>query len=188
MASTSTTNSYVIHPMLLQVLSTFAIGNPKFNSPKPAEELARATKRAQRYAELLERMIGSGSAYATIGRSPTYLTAPHEPLGHLAWRGLLPNTLPLGQVRAATTVAQRRVFADPSNFAAGGLLTIGFARHQATLGENYSNPGSMCFADESLIALGLPASRGYWREPALPRTMRRAYAGQGFRKDYFVPY
>lgn len=181
-------NSYVIHPMLVQILATLAAGKPSFNNLRPAEELARAVKREQRYAEHLERMIAPDGSYAAIGRSLTYRTAVHQPLGHLAWRGQLPDTLPPGQVRAATMAAQRRVFADPSNFNADGFLTIGFARHQPTLGDIYSNAGSMYIASESLIALGLPADHSYWTAPPQPWTMRRAFAGQDFRKDYAVNY
>ena len=181
-------NSYVIHPMLVQILATLAAGKPAFNSLNPAEELERAVKREQRYAEHLERLIGPDGAYAAMGRSLTYRTAVHQPLGHLAWRGQLPDTLPPGQVRAATMASQRRVFADPSNFNAEGFLTIGFARHQPTLGDIYSNAGSMYIASESLIALGLPATDAYWTSPPLPWTMRRAFAGQDFRKDYYVSY
>ncbi len=181
-------NSYVMHPMLVQILTTLAAGKASFNSLKPDEELQRAIKREQRFAEHLERMIGPDGSYAAIGRSLTYRTAVHQPLGHLAWRGLLPATLPLGQVRAATMASQRLVFADPSNFNVDGFLTIGFARHQPTLGDIYSNAGSMYIASESLIALGLPASDPYWTDPPQPWTMRRAYSGADFRKDYYVSY
>ena len=181
-------NSYVIHPMLVQILQTLAAGKPEFNNLKPAEELALAIKRAQRYAEHLERMIGPDGAYAAAGRSLTYRTAVHQPLGHLAWQGLLPPTLPPGQVRAATMAAQRRVFADPSNFNAEGYLTIGFARHQPGLGDIYSNAGSMYIASESLLALGLAPDHRYWTDAAQPWTMRRAFSGQDFRKDYYVNY
>jgi hypothetical protein len=181
-------NSYVMHPMLVQILATMAAGEPRFNNLNAAEELARAIRREQRYAEHLERMIAPDGSYAAIGRSLTYRTAVHQPLGHLAWKGLLPDTLPAGQVRAATMAAQRRVFGDPSNFNADGFLTIGFARHQPGLGDVYSNAGSMYIASESLIALGLPATAPFWTAPPLPWTMRRAFAGEDFRKDYYVSY
>ncbi|MET1754177.1 DUF2264 domain-containing protein [Novosphingobium sp. RD2P27] len=181
-------NSYVIHPMLVQILEVMAAGKPAFSGLKPAEELARALKREQRYCEHLERLIGPDGAYAAIGRSLTYRTAVHQPLGHLAWREKLPDSLPLGQVRAATMAAQRRIFADPSNFDEDGFLTIGFARHQPTLGDVYSNAGSMYIASESLLALGLPAAHRYWTDPGLPWTMRLAYSRQDFPKDYPVAY
>lgn len=181
-------NSYVIHPMLTQILEVLVATNASFNSLKAQELLPLQYKRMQRYAEELERMIGPDGAYAAIGRSLTYRTAAHQPLGLLAWRKKLPTKLPEGQVRAATMAAQRRVFGDPSNFDANSFLTIGFTRHQPTLGDIYSNAGSMYIASESLIALGLPANDSYWTAAPQPWTMRLAYSGQAFPKDYYVDY
>lgn len=181
-------NSYVIHPMLVMVLETLTRSNPVFNNLKPKEELERALKRMQRFGEHLERMIGPDGAYAAIGRSLTYRTAAHQVLGMLAWRGWLPESLSPGRVRAATVAAQRRVFADPSNFDERGFLTIGFTRAQPSLGDWYSNAGSMYIASESLVALGLPASAPYWTLPGEPWTMRLAYSGRDFPKDYPVSY
>ena len=181
-------NSYVIHPMLTQILEVLVATNASFNSLKPQERLPLQYKRMQRYGEELERMVGPDGAYAAIGRSLTYRTAAHQPLGLLAWRKKLSAKLPEGQARAATAAAQRRVFADPSNFDADGFLTIGFTRHQPSLGDWYSNAGSMYIASESLIALGLPANDSYWTAPALPWTLRLAYSGQDFPKDYYVDY
>ena len=181
-------NSYVIHPMLTQILEVLVATEASFNSLRPKELLPVQYKRMQRYGLELERMIGPDGAYAAIGRSLTYRTAVHQPLGLLAWRKKLPEKLPEGQARAATVAAQRRVFADASNFDAAGFLTIGFTRHQPSLGDPYSNAGSMYIASESLIALGLPADDKYWTAPALPWTMRLAYSGQDFPKDYYVDY
>lgn len=181
-------NSFVIQPMLVQILEVLVRCDARFNNLKPAEELAIALRRMQRYAGHLERMIGPDGAFAAIGRSLTYRTAAHQPLGYLAWRERLPQTLQPARVRAATAAAQRRVFADPSNFDDRGFLTIGFARHQPTLGDVYSNAGSMYIASESLIALGLPADNDFWTAPPSDWTMRQAFAGNDFQKDYAVDY
>jgi hypothetical protein len=181
-------NSYVIHPMLVEILEVLVATEAKFNNLKAPELLAQAYKRMQRYGEHLERMIGPDGTYAPIGRSLTYRTAAFQPLGLLAWRKKLPETLPEGQVRAATMAAQRAIFANPSNFNKQGYLTIGFAGHQPTLGDIYSNAGSMYIAASSLIALGLPATDSYWTSPPLPWTTKKAFGGQPFRKDYYVDY
>ena len=181
-------NSYVIHPMLVMVLETLTRGSPAFNNLQPKVELERALKRMQRFGEHLERMIGPDGAYAAIGRSLTYRTAAHQVLGVLAWRDWLPKGLAPAKVRAATVAAQRRVFADPSNFDSRGFLTIGFTRAQPSLGDWYSNAGSMYIASESLVALGLPANAPYWTLPGEPWTMRLAYSGRDFPKDYPVKY
>lgn len=179
-------NSYVIHPMLTQIWDVLVRCNARFNALDPKERLAIQIQRMQRFGETLERMIGPDGAFPPVRRSLTYRTAVHQPLAYLAWRKLLHAKLPEGQVRAATMATQRRIFADPSNFEADGFLTIGFARHQPSLGDVYSNAGSMYITSESLLPLGLPASDSYWTVPAQPWTMRKAYEGQDFPKDYYI--
>ncbi|NIJ20319.1 hypothetical protein FHS95_002011 [Sphingomonas naasensis] len=181
-------NSYVIQPMLIEILEVLVATGAKFNKLNAPELLEQATKRMQRFGEHLERLIGPDGSYAPIGRSLTYRTAVFQPLGLLAWRKKLPASLPEGQVRAATLAAQRAIFRNPSNFNAKGYLTIGFAGHQPSLGDIYSNAGSMYIAAESLIALGLPATDSYWTAPAQSWTTRKAFAGEHFPKDYYVDY
>jgi len=180
--------SYVIHPMLVEILEVLVATGAKFNSLPVKELLDQAYRRMQRFGENLERMIGPDGGYPAIGRSLTYRTAVFQPLGLLAWRKRLPKTLPEGQVRAATLAAQRAVFRFPGNFDAKGYLTIGFTGHQPALADWYSNAGSMYLAAESLIALGLPADDSFWSTPALPWTAKRAFAGEAFSKDYYVEY
>lgn len=179
-------NSYVIHPMLTQILDVLARTGARFNALDIKERLAIQIKRMQRFGEALERMIGPDGAFPPIGRSLTYRTAVHQPLAYLAWRKLLNERLPEGQVRAATMATQRKIFADPGNFTSDGFLTIGFARHQPSLGDVYSNAGSMYITSESLLALGLPESDNYWSAQSQPWTMRKAYGGQEFAKDYYI--
>lgn len=177
--------SYVIHPMLVEILEVLFA---KTNSPNIAALLDQAGKRMQRHGEQLERLIASDGSYAPIGRSLTYRTAVFQPLGLLAWRKRLPQSLPEGQVRAATLAAQRAIFRFPSNFDENGFLTLGFTGHQPKLADFYSNAGSMYIAAESLIALGLPTNDSYWTSPALPWTAKKAFDGQEFPKDYYVQY
>lgn len=180
--------SYVIHPMLVEILETLVATNASFNALVPAELLEQAYKRMQRYGEHLERMIGSDGGYPPIGRSLTYRTAVFQPLGLLAWRKRLPDSLPEGQVRAATLAAQRAIFRHQSNFDANGYLTLGFTGHQPKLADWYSNAGSMYIAAQSLLALGLAPGDSYWTTPALPWTAKKAFAGSDFPKDYHVDY
>jgi hypothetical protein len=180
--------SYVIHPMLVEILEVLLATKAKFNSLNAEVLLDQAYKRMQRHGEHLERLIGPDGSYAPIGRSLTYRTAAFQPLALLAWRKRLPPSLPEGQVRAATLAAQRAVFRYPSNFDDKGFLTLGFTGHQPKLADWYSNGGSMYIASESLIALGLPASDSYWTSAALPWTSKKAFSGQEFPKDYYVDY
>ena len=181
-------NSYVIYPMMVEILEVLERIKPTFNNLKPAEEKAKWLKRMQRYSEHLERMVSPEGTYPPIGRSMTYRTAAFQPLGLLAWRKALPESLSEGSVRAAMTATQKRIFDNPTNFGADGFLTIGFAGHQPELGDWYSNNGSMYIVSESFLALGLPATDSYWTSPSLPWTAKKAFANDKFRKDYYVDY
>jgi hypothetical protein len=181
-------NSYVIYPMLFEVLEVVARFKGPFWNGKPQDLLKQALMRMQRHAEHLERFISPEGTYPPIGRSITYRTAAFQPLALLAWRKQLPASLPEGQVRAALRAVHKAVWTAPSNFTPDGFLTIGFAGHQPELGDWYSNNGSMYIASESLLALGLPATDSYWTAPAADWTQKKAFAGQRFPKDYHVGY
>jgi hypothetical protein len=136
----------------------------------------------------LERFISPTGTYPPIGRSLTYRTAAFQPLALLAWRKALPTNLPEGQVRAAMSAVHQMIFSAPTNFTQEGFLTIGFAGHQPTLGDRYSNNGSMYITSESFLALGLPADDSYWTAPAADWTQKKAFSSQPFPKDYAVDY
>ncbi|WP_323144533.1 DUF2264 domain-containing protein [Massilia phyllosphaerae] len=181
-------SAFVMQPMLLEILEVLEQHKAPFWNGKPAELRAQALKRMQRYAEHLERFISPTGSYPPIGRSLTYRTAAFQPLALLAWRKQLPASLPEGQVRAALQAVHRAVWSDPSNFTKDGYLTIGFVGHQPTLGDWYSNNGSMYIASDSFLALGLPATDSYWTSAAQDWTQKKAFAGQPFKKDYPVDY
>jgi len=181
-------NSFVMYPMLVEVLEVMVRFKGPFWNAKPADLLAQALKRMQRYAEHLERFISPQGTFPPIGRSLTYRTAAFQPLALLAWRKQLPASLPEGQVRAAMQSVHEAIWHAPGNFTKDGFLTIGFVGHQPELGDWYSNNGSMYIASASFLALGLPENDTYWTSPALDWTQKKAFAGAKFRKDYPVAY
>ena len=181
-------NSYVMYPMLVEILEVLEKFKGPFWNGKPEELRAQAMKRMQRYGEHLERFISPEGTYPPIGRSLTYRTAAFQPLALLALRKELPASLPEGQVRAAMRAVHERVWANPTNFTKGGFLTIGFVGHAPELGDWYSNNGSMYIASESFLPLGLPATDSYWTAPAQDWTQKKAFSGAKFPKDYHVSY
>jgi hypothetical protein len=181
-------NSFVMYPMLVEILEVLDQHNGAFWNGKPADLHAQALKRMQRYGEHLERFISPQGTFPPIGRSLTYRTAAFQPLALLAWRKQLPASLPEGQVRAALQAVHKAIWTEPSNFTKDGFLTIGFAGHQPELGDWYSNNGSMYIASEGFLALGLPATDSYWTAPAQDWTQKKAFAGHKFPKDYAVNY
>ena len=181
-------NSYVIHPMLLDILQVMAEHRLGFWQGKVDNLYQTQLKRSQRMAEHLERLISPSGTYPPIGRSLTYRTAAFQPLAQLALTGQLPKSLSPGRVRSALRAVHEAIFRHPSNFTEAGFLTIGFAGANPALGDWYSNNGSMYITSNSFLALGLPASDDFWRAPAEAWTQKRAFSGEAFRKDYAVKY
>lgn len=184
-------NSYVIQPMLVEILETVVkAGVPLSQGDKTSVQALRdqALLRMQRFGDHLERLIGPDGAYPPIGRSLTYRSAAFQPLSLMAWRKQLPEKLSEGQIRAALTAVHRRIFANPTNFNAEGFLTLGFAGHQPEISDSYSNNGSMYVVSESFLALGLPADDSFWTVPPASWTAKKAFANERFAKDYAVSY
>ena len=180
--------SYVMHPMLCEILEVLEKHKGSFWNDKPDEMRALAFKRMQRFSEHLERFVSPEGTFPMFGRSLTYRTAAFQPLALLALRKQLPAKLPEGQVRSAMRAVHERIFSAPSNFTRGGFLTIGFVGAQPELGDWYSNNGSMYITSASFLPLGLPATDSYWTSLARDWTQKKAFAGAKFPKDYHVDY
>ena len=180
--------SYVMHPMLCEILEVLEKHKGPFWNGKPDEMRALAFKRMQRFSEHLERFVSPEGTFPMFGRSLTYRTAAFQPLALLALRKQLPAKLPEGQVRSAMRAVHERIFSAPSNFTKGGFLTIGFVGAQPELGDWYSNNGSMYITSASFLPLGLPATDSYWTAAAQDWTQKKAFAGARFSKDYHVDY
>jgi len=180
--------SYVMHPMLCEILEVLEKYKGSFWNGKPDEMRALAFKRMQRFSEHLERFVSPEGTFPMFGRSLTYRTAAFQPLALLALRKQLPAKLPEGQVRSAMRAVHERIFSAPSNFTKGGFLTIGFVGAQPELGDWYSNNGSMYITSASFLPLGLPATDSYWTAPTQDWTQKKAFAGARFSKDYHVDY
>ena len=181
-------NSYVIHPMLVEILEVLVKTGTTLGNQPSQELYDQALKRMQRYADHLERMISPDGAFPPVGRSLTYRTAAFQPLALLAWRKRLPEKLSEGRVRSALTAAHKRIFANPSNFTDNGYLTLGYAGHQPELADVYSNNGSMYITTESFLPLGLPVADSFWTAAAESWTTKKAFANDKFNKDYPVKY
>lgn len=181
-------NSYVIHPMMLDILEVMVNKEAYFWHGDIKDVHATQLKRSQRFAEHLERLISPTGTYPPIGRSLTYRTTAFQPLAQLALKHQLPETLPPGQVRAALRAVHEAIFNNPSNFTSDGFLQIGFAGADPNLGDWYSNNGSMYITTASFLPLGLPPTDAFWTSPAKAWTQKLAFAGEPFRKDYSVTY
>lgn len=171
-------NSFVIHPMLLDVLRAFG------DDPAWKDLAARAEVRATRYAAIQERFIAPDGSYPMIGRSIAYRFGAFHLLARAALHHALPPEVAPAQVRAALTAVIRRSIEAPGTFDAGGWLQIGVCGHQPGIGETYISTGSLYLCAVGLLPLGLPASDPFWSAPAEPWTSVKAWSGQPFPIDH----
>lgn len=167
-------NSYVIHPMLLDVVEAF-------------EEWAsfkdRFLLRAQRYAAIQERMIAPDGSFPAVGRSLAYRCGAFQLLAQMALRRQLPEGLTPAQVRCALTAVMARTLHAPGTYDQAGWLQIGLAGHQPSLGEMYISTGSLYLCTTAFLPLGLPPSDPFWSDPDQDWTHKIIWSGTDHEKD-----
>ena len=171
-------NSFVIQPMLLDVLDVFRDRQAGWKALA-----ARVDERARRYAAIQERLIGPDGSFPPIGRSLAYRCGAFQLLAQMALRRALPEPLAPAQVRGALTAVIRRTLEAPDTFDRDGWLRIGFCGHQPAVGETYISTGSLYLCTAAFLPLGLPASDPFWSSPPVPWTAQRAWSGDAFPID-----
>lgn len=172
-------NSFVIHPMLVDVAAAFS---EKIAAVK--EVAPRIEERAKRYAAVQERTIGPDGTFPPIGRSLAYRCGAFHLLAQSALRRALPESVPPSQARGALTAVVRRTLDAPGTFDANGWLRIGFCGRQPGVGETYISTGSLYLCSVAFLPLGLPATDPFWAGVAVPFTQQRAWTGQPFPIDH----
>ena len=174
-------NSFVIHPMLTDVLAAC-----KDESPAWQEIGAREALRAKRYAAVQERLVAPDGSFPAIGRSIAYRCGAFHLLAQSALRHTLPEGVSPAQVRGALTAVIRRTLEAPETFDPNGWLRIGFCGHQPGIGEQYISTGSLYLCSVGLLPLGLPVSDEFWSAPPQPWTSVKAWSGQAFPIDHAI--
>lgn len=172
-------NSYVIQPMLLEVVRVCAEKKNPLGELRP-----KILARARRYAEVQERMISPEGTFPVIGRSSAYRFGALQHLANMALLHELPSGLKPGAVRGALTAVVRRMIEAPGTFDAHGWLQVGAVGHQPSLRENYISTGSLYLCLEGLVHLGLPANDPFWTAPAEPWTQKRIWSGEDIAGDH----
>ncbi|ACB75561.1 DUF2264 domain-containing protein [Opitutus terrae] len=174
-------NSFVIHPMLWEVLEVAGRKNLPLG-----QHFALEQKRAQRYAEVLERMISPEGTFPIIGRSSAYRFGALHALSMMALRHHLPETVTPAGVRAALTAVIQRMIEAPGAFDDAGWLRIGVVGAQPKAAEVYVNTGSLYLCTFGLLQLGLPAEDPFWTEPNQSWTQQRLWAGENLPADHAI--
>jgi hypothetical protein len=185
-------NSFVIQPMLLDILRTVNNTAPSFEgfyvtsqaAPSWAELYQRVLARARRYAEVQERLIAPDGSFPPIGRSLAYRCGAFQLLGQMALCHELPPTLYPAQVRCALDAVIHRTLDAPDTFDEQGWLQIGLCGHQPSIGEAYISTGSLYLCAVGFLPLGLPPDDDFWQAPDQPWTAQKAWGGMDLPADH----
>ena len=143
-------------------------------------------ERAQRFAEIQERLIAPDGTFPSIGRSTTYRFGAFQVLAQVSLLRVLPESIKPAQVRCALSAVIRRMMEAPGTFDAEGWLQIGFCGHQPALGETYISTGSLYLCSAGLLPLGLPATDEFWTAPAAKWTQQKIWSGEDLPADHAI--
>ncbi len=171
-------NSYVIQPTLLDILKTMeekGVGRP--------EDYKKVQERAQRYAQIQERLISPTGTYPPIGRSLAYRFGAFHLLSQVTLRKQLPEEIVPSQVRAALYAVIKNQIEAPGTFDANGWLQVGLVGHQNKIGEAYISTGSLYLCSEAFLVLGLAPDDPFWTAPAESWTQKKLWSGQNIAID-----
>ena len=171
-------NSFVIHPMMVEVLAVM-----KKNGIESAIPYDLELERYARYAEQQERLISPEGTYPIVGRSLAYRFGAFQALSDVAYREILPERVSPAQVRCGLTAVINRQLNAPGTFNPEGWLRVGFAGYQPHIGETYISTGSLYLCSGVFIALGLPESNEFWSSPAADWTCKKGWAGVDLNVD-----
>ena len=174
-------NSYVIHPMFLEVLQT--LQEQGYNE---SVNNSLEIKRAVRFAEIQERLIANDGTYPPIGRSIAYRFGAFQVLSKIALMKSLPQNVSPEQVRYALYTMVKKQIEAPQTFDKNGWLTIGFYGHQPELGESYISTGSLYLCTQVFLILGLPATDTLWIAPNQDWTARKIWNGKSIPIDHAI--
>lgn len=173
-------NSYVIHPMLLDILTVQA---RRENSTDNLNKLKIEKNRGLLYARFLERLIAPDGSYPIFGRSICCRMGVFHQLADVALRREKLDNVSPGQIRSALTAVIRRQVID-RNFRNDGFLKMGFNGEQPEVCEGYFNYGSLYHTTLIFLPLGLPPDDTFWTEPTKQWTSKKAWDGQPFINDH----
>ncbi len=174
-------NSYVIQPMLLDVLQELVKHGKRYE-----RTYETVVKRAQRYAVIQEKLISPEGTFPAIGRSLPYRFGAFQLLSQVALQHRLPESLKPAQVRSALSAVIKKMIEAPGVFDSNGWLQIGFYGHQPAIAETYISTGSLYLCSVGLLTLGLPPEDPYWSEPAMEWTAQKIWSGQDFPNDHAI--
>jgi hypothetical protein len=172
-------NSIVIQPYLSVILQVQGEKKKAYLT-----EAERVKTIGQRYAQILERLIGADGSYPATGRSIVYRAAVFHHLANMAYNKQLPASLPPAQVRCALTAVIKKTLESPSTFTKEGWLNIGLYGKQPGLADFYITTGSLYISSNVFVPLGLPETDEFWSAAPLKWTEAKIWSGEDVSADH----
>lgn len=177
-------NSFVIQPMLLDILKVVKEHGKGLRQSYNVEDTYESVViRAQRYAEIQERLISPIGTFPPVGRSLVYRFGSFQLLSQMALMKKLPESISPAQVRSALTAVVRKTMEPANTFDENGWLKVGLYGSQPSLGEPYITTGSSYLCSVGLLCLGLPADDEFWSSPAEDWTSKKIWSGEDIKAD-----
>ncbi len=175
-------NSFVIQPMILDILSVLKEKEEQLEEYNYKDRFITDNnvflERAQRYAEIQERLIGPDGTYPPIGRSLAYRFGVFQALSQIALFEKLPQQIAPAQVREALFKVIKNQLSAPGTFNTNGWLNIGFYGHQRSIAEPYMTTGSLYLCTAAYLVLGLPEDNAFWSDAAEEWTQKKIWSGK----------
>ena len=175
-------NSFVIHPLLLEILKVCKEKNHHLKNLYPIQ-----LGRSKRYAEILEHSISPEGTFPVIGRSAVYRIGAFQLLAYMAYRGQLPETLSPGGTRAALMAVCKRMMEAPGTFDENSWLNVGVVGKQIRAKNIYIFTGSLYMCVTGLTHLGLPETDPFWTDPPEKWFQQKVWSGDdiGEQHEYY---
>lgn len=173
-------NSYVIHPMLVDILKVMCKHGLKMSDQFDKIELLRY----QRYVEIQERMISPEGSYPIFGRTLICRFGTFHVLAQAALLQLLPKSISSSQVRCALNAVLNRQMETLANFDSNGFMIVGFNGIQDEMAETYVSSGSAYHCCTIFLPLGLNHQDAFWASENQKWTALKAFSGMEFEADH----
>lgn len=174
-------NSFVINPMLVDIINTIGERDKKWLALKP-----EIIKRAVRYATVQERMISPEGSYPAVGRSVCYRFGAFQGLAQMALTERLEKCIAPASVRCALTAVIKRILSFPNTFDSKGWLKIGVCGYQPDLGEHYISTASLYLCTQVFLPLGLSPKSEFWSGEDCDWTQKRLWRGENLPCDHSI--
>lgn len=172
-------NSFVIHPMLLDVLTVLREKEgtlKKWPYKNLTSEYAVFLERAREYAIIQEKLISPEGTYPPIGRSITYRFGAFQLLSQIALLEELPVNIYPSQVREGLKAVIKKHLEIQDVFDDNGWLTLGFYGHQSDMAEYYITTGSLYLCTEVFLVLGLSPENTFWSDAAKDWSQKKIWS------------